>query len=58
MSGAFRSLSEHRNQAFWSALGVESLPGALAGHAATEPAPLLPVPTEWEEINATIGRWD
>jgi error-prone DNA polymerase len=50
MSGAFRSLSEHRNQAFWSALGVESLPGALAGHAATEPAPPLPVPTEWEEI--------
>jgi error-prone DNA polymerase len=50
LSGAFRSLSEHRNQAFWSALGVENLPGALAGHAAQEPAPLLPVPTEWEEI--------
>lgn len=50
LSGAFRSLSEHRNQAFWSALGVENLPGALAGHAAQEPAPLLPIPTEWEEI--------
>jgi error-prone DNA polymerase len=50
LSGAFRSLSEHRNQAFWSALGVENLPGALAGHAAQEPAPSLPVPTEWEEI--------
>ncbi|MBL8267703.1 error-prone DNA polymerase [Steroidobacter sp.] len=50
LSGALRSLSEHRNQAFWSALGIESLPGALAAHAATEPAPALPVPTEWEEI--------
>ncbi len=50
MSGAFRSLSEHRNEAFWSALGIESLPGALAGHAAAEAAPSLPVPTEWEEI--------
>ncbi len=49
-SGAFRSLSEHRNQAFWSALGIESLPGALAGHAAAETTPQLPIPTEWEEI--------
>jgi error-prone DNA polymerase len=49
-SGAFRSLSEHRNQAFWSALGIENLPGALAGHAAAEAAPQLPIPTEWEEI--------
>lgn len=49
-SGAFRSLSEHRNLAFWSALGVESLPGALAGNVAVEPAPQLPAPTEWEEI--------
>ncbi|WP_116809106.1 error-prone DNA polymerase [Steroidobacter cummioxidans] len=49
-SGAFRSLSEHRNQAFWSALGIENLPGALAGHAAAETSPQLPIPTEWEEI--------
>ena len=49
LSGAFRSLSEHRNQAFWSALGVERLP-ALAAHAAFEPPPSLPTPTEWEEI--------
>ncbi|HWK49254.1 MAG TPA: error-prone DNA polymerase, partial [Steroidobacter sp.] len=47
-SGAFRSLSKHRNQAFWSALGIESLPGALAGHAAAERSPQLPIPTEWE----------
>jgi error-prone DNA polymerase len=50
LSGAFRSLSEHRNQAFWSALGIESLPGVLAGHAAAEQPPALPVPTEWQEI--------
>ncbi len=49
-SGAFRSLSQHRNEALWSALGIESLPGALAGRAAQETAPQLPVPTEWEEI--------
>lgn len=49
-SGAFRSLSEHRNQAFWSALGIENLPGALAGQAAAETSPQLPLPTEWEEI--------
>ena len=49
-SGAFRTLSEHRNHAFWSALGIESLPGALAANAAQEPAPALPVPTEWEEV--------
>ena len=48
--GAFRSLSDHRNQALWSALGIENLPGALAGHAATETAPQLPIPSEWEEI--------
>ena len=50
MSGAFRSLSEHRNQAFWNALGIESLPGALAGRSALEPTLSLPAPTEWEEI--------
>ncbi|MBM0107978.1 error-prone DNA polymerase [Steroidobacter sp. S1-65] len=49
-SGGFRSLSEHRNHAFWSALGIEHLPGALAANAAREPAPALPVPTEWEEV--------
>jgi error-prone DNA polymerase len=50
MCGAFRGLSEHRNQAFWSALGIENLPGALAGRAAQEDSPALPAPTEWEEI--------
>jgi error-prone DNA polymerase len=50
LSGAFRSLSEHRNQAFWSALGIENLHGTLAAHAAPEPTPALPSLTEWEEI--------
>nr|WP_298726049.1 error-prone DNA polymerase [uncultured Steroidobacter sp.] len=49
-SGAFRSLSQHRNQALWSALGIENLPGALTGLAAAETTPQLPIPTEWEEI--------
>ena len=50
MAGAFRSLSTHRNLAFWSALGIENLPGALAGHGAMENDPSLPAPTEWEDI--------
>lgn len=50
LGGAFRSLSRHRNEAFWNALGIEKLPGALAGHVAKEERPQLPAPTEWEEI--------
>jgi error-prone DNA polymerase len=48
--GGFRSLTQHRNLAFWNALGVETLPGALAGHSADEEQPQLPAPSEWEEI--------
>jgi len=48
--GAFRTLSEHRNTAFWSALGVEHLPGMLAKLTPAESAISLPAPTEWEEI--------
>ena len=48
--GAFRTLTEHRNTAFWSALGVAPLPGMLAKLAAIETAASLPAPSEWEEI--------
>src|SRR5262249_48899577 len=48
--GAFRSLTEHRNTAFWNALGVTPPPGMLAKLAAIEAAVSLPAPTEWEEI--------
>lgn len=50
MCGAFRNLTEHRNLAFWSALGVERLPGMLVGVAAKEEPLRLPAPSEWEEI--------
>jgi error-prone DNA polymerase len=50
LAGALRSLNEHRHLAVWNALGVERLPGMLAGHSATEPTPLLPQPTEWQEM--------
>lgn len=48
--GAFRSLTKHRNVALWHALGVEQLPGMLAGTDARESTPWLPAPSEWEEI--------
>jgi error-prone DNA polymerase len=50
MAGAFRGLAEHRNLAYWNALGVERLPGMLAGVETRESAPALPAPGEWEEI--------
>jgi len=50
MCGAFRSLTEHRNAAFWNALAVERLPGMLAQLQTPEDAVSLPAPTEWEEI--------
>jgi error-prone DNA polymerase len=50
LAGALRSLAEHRNLAFWDALGVERLPQMLAGTAAKEEKLHLPAPTEWEEI--------
>jgi len=50
LAGALRSLTEHRHTAMWSALGIERLPGMLAGLSAKEIAPTLPKPTEWEEI--------
>jgi error-prone DNA polymerase len=48
--GAFRTLSEHRNIAFWNALGVERLPGMLTQLPPAESSIALPAPTEWEEI--------
>jgi len=50
MCGAFRSISTHRNTAYWSALGVERLPGMLTGKSADEAMIALPAPSEWEEI--------
>jgi DNA-directed DNA polymerase III PolC len=50
MCGAFRTLTEHRNLAFWEALAVERARLPLAAASTAEEAPALPAPTEWEEI--------
>jgi error-prone DNA polymerase len=50
MCGAFRRLTEHRNLAFWSALAVERELRPLAAVSADEAAPVLPRPSEGEEI--------
>jgi error-prone DNA polymerase len=50
MCGALRSLTEHRNLAFWEALAVERTRLPLAGESIDEQLPTLPPPTEWEEI--------
>jgi error-prone DNA polymerase len=52
MAGALRSLAQHRHAAIWQSLGVEKLPGMLAGLSADEVAPQLTSPTEWQEITA------
>jgi error-prone DNA polymerase len=51
-AGALNALAGHRRAAHWQALGVERLPGALAGTSAQEPAVILPQASEAEEIAA------
>jgi len=55
-AGALRSLSDHRHDANWRALGVESLPPLLDGAAAHETAAPLPAPTEAQEILADFRQ--
>jgi error-prone DNA polymerase len=50
LAGAFRSLTAHRHAAFWKALGIERLPGMFARVPDREGMPLLPAPTEHEEV--------
>jgi error-prone DNA polymerase len=50
LGGVFRSIADHRNLAFWNALGVERLPGMLDKAAASESQLKLPAPSEAEEI--------
>ncbi len=48
---ALHSLSGHRHQARWDALGAQRLNGLLAGHAAREAQPAqLPAPREGQDI--------
>lgn len=51
-AGALDSLAGHRRQAHWRAIGMECLPGALAGASAKEDTLSLPQPNEGEEILA------
>jgi error-prone DNA polymerase len=51
-AGALGYFSAHRHEASWRALGVERLPGLLAGLSATESAIALPSPSEAQEILA------
>ena len=62
-AGALQGLAGHRRQAHWGALGIEPLPGALAGHAAKELPLDLPAPTEGQDLvedyrslGLTLGR--
>lgn len=62
-AGALSSLAGHRRQAHWSAIGIERLPGALAGKSAREAPIAFSPPTEGETLVAdyrgmslTLGR--
>jgi error-prone DNA polymerase len=50
MAGAFRNLTLHRHAAVWKALGADRLPGMFSGMTAREGMPILPRPTEGEDI--------
>ncbi len=50
LADAFRSLAAHRHAAFWKALGIDRLPGMLAKVPQREGMPILPAPTDAEEV--------
>ncbi|MGF1643366.1 MAG: error-prone DNA polymerase [Thiotrichales bacterium] len=47
---AFASIAGHRHQARWQALGSERLPGLLEPTAVHDERPLLPAPSEGQDI--------
>jgi error-prone DNA polymerase len=51
-AAALDCIAGHRRQAHWRAIGIERLPGALAGASAQEETLPLPKPNEGEEIIA------
>jgi error-prone DNA polymerase len=51
-AGSLQSLAGHRHAAHWGAIGIEQLPGALAGASRREDPLPLPEPGEGEEILA------
>jgi error-prone DNA polymerase len=50
MSGAFRSLTAHRNAALWTVLGQDQARDLMAKATLQERAIRLPQPSEWEEV--------
>ena len=62
-AGALATLAGHRRRAHWGAIGVEHLPGALAGTSAREKSLDITAPGEGEDIvgdyrgmGLTLGR--
>lgn len=62
-AGALATLAGHRRSAHWGAIGIERLPGVLAGTSAREKPLGLAAPTEGEDIvsdyrgmGLTLGR--
>ena len=53
---ALASLAGHRHAAVWDVAGVERLPPLLAGAGFDEAEPLLPAPTEGQDIVADYRR--
>ena len=51
-AGALESLAGHRHAAHWGAIGVEQLPGVLAGASRRESPLALPQASEGEDISA------
>jgi error-prone DNA polymerase len=56
LANALLDFTVHRHAAVWTALGVEKLPGMLAGASANETTPSLPAPSAWEEVVADYHR--
>ena len=62
-AGALELLSGHRRQAYWQAAGARPLQGVLEGASIDEAQPLLPAPSEGQDLVAdyaalgfTLGR--
>jgi error-prone DNA polymerase len=49
-AGAFVALVGHRHNAHWTAAGVRAMPPLLRDAPISEPTPLLPVPSEGEDL--------
>ena len=55
-AGALAALAGHRHDAVWNVAGVERLPGLIAGSEFHEETPVLPSPTEGEDVTADYRR--